>query len=203
MSIENLSDTITAKSDQLNADDLIHAPRTIKVTGVTRYTGDKGKKAFYLNYEGDTGRPFKPCLSMRRIILYGWGENGSQWIGRSMTLYCDPTVTYGGEERGGVRISAMSDIAKPFKVKIAKNKAQKQEYNIDVLQVAEKSPYPADAFNKNFDAWRDAVLNKKITTEQLINRCEAKGTLTDEQKQQIRDIPRNADVELNIEDEGE
>ena len=200
MSIENLSDTITAKSDQLNADDLIHAPRTITVTGVTRYS-ENGEKAFAINYEGDTGRPFKPCKTVRRIILHGWGENGAQWIGRSMTLYCDPSVKWAGKEVGGIRVSAMSDIAKPINVKLSATRGSKVAHTVDVLQVAQKPEYSADAFDKNFEAWKDAVLNKKITTEQLINRCEAKGTLTDEQKQQIRDIPRDADVELNI-DEG-
>ena len=200
MNITNLSDTIVAKSDQLNADDLIHAPRTITVTGVTRYS-EGGKKAFAINYEGDTGRPFKPCLSMRRVILHGWGENGAQWIGRSMTLYNDPTVIWAGEEVGGVRISAMSDIPKPIKVKIAKNKKQKQEYNIDVLKVADKPEYPANAFNDNFEAWKAAVLSGKLTTEQLINRCESKGKLTDKQKQQIRDIPRDADLDIPEGDE--
>lgn len=200
MNIENLSDTIVAKSDQLNADDLIHAPRTIVVTGVNRYS-ENGEKAFAINYEGDTGRPFKPCKTVRRIILHGWGENGAQWIGRSMTLYCDPSVKWAGKEVGGIRISAMSDIPKPINVKLSATRGVKTAHTVNVLQVAEKPDYPDDAFNNNFAAWSDAVLSLKLTTEQLINRCESKGRLSDEQKKRIRDIPKDADVDLEIEED--
>lgn len=200
MTITNLSDTIVAKSDQLNADDLIHAPRTITVTDVKRYT-ENGEKAFAIHYEGDTGRPFKPCKTVRRIILHGWGEDGSKWIGRSMTLYCDPTVKWAGKEVGGIRVSAMSDIPKPINVKLSATRGSKVAHTVDVLQVAEKPDYPQDAFNNNFEAWKGAVLGGKLTTEQLINRCESKGRLSEQQKQKIRDIPRDNDLEIPEGDE--
>ena len=62
----DLSQTIIPKSDQLNADDLIAGPRTIRITAVS--TGN-AEQPVVINYEGDNGRPYKPSKSMRRILV--------------------------------------------------------------------------------------------------------------------------------------
>ena len=99
----DISDTILAKSDQLNADDLISAPRRIKITGTTK--GD-AENPVIVNYEGDTGRPFKPCKTVRRILAAAWGVDSSAWEGQEALLFCDPTVVYAGKEVGGIRVKA-------------------------------------------------------------------------------------------------
>jgi hypothetical protein len=63
-------DTIVPKSDQLNSDDLIGGPRTIRLTKV-HLTGEEQPVA--LHYEGDDGKPYKPCKSMRRVLVQLWG----------------------------------------------------------------------------------------------------------------------------------
>jgi len=137
MSINDLSDTIIAKSDQLNADDLIGATKTIVVSGVKRYS-ENGSNAFSINYEGDCGRPFKPCKTMRKVILLAWGADGSKWIGRSMTLYNDPKVVYAGKEVGGVRISHISDITKNIVVMLTATRGKKKEHIIKTTEPQEK-----------------------------------------------------------------
>ena len=187
MSINDLSDTIEAKSDQLNADDLAGSTKTIKVTGVVRYS-DKGIPAFHIDYEGGAGRPFKPCKSVRRVIMFAWGKDGSQWIGRSMTLYCDPTVIYAGKEVGGIRVSHMSDIEKRISIKLTEKRGSKKEVFIDILEPTEKPTWPDDAFAKRLADAKTVILDGKQTNEQIITKMEVKATLTDDQKQQIRDI---------------
>ena len=147
MSINDLSDTIEAKSDQLNADDLAGSTKTIKVTNVVRYS-DKGIPAFYIDYEGGHGRPFKPCKSVRRVIMFAWGKDGSQWIGRSMTLYCDQTVIYAGKEVGGIRVSHMSDIPKRISIKLTEKRGSKKEVFIDILEPTQKPQLPDETFAK-------------------------------------------------------
>lgn len=104
----DLSQTITPKSDQLNADDLIAGPRTIKVTKATVNQGAEQPASIF--FEGDNGKPYKPGLSMRRVLVRAWGVNASAYVGRRMTLYRDDNVKFGGVAVGGIRISHMSDI---------------------------------------------------------------------------------------------
>jgi hypothetical protein len=56
-----LRDTITPKSDQLNADDMITGPITVTITGVRR--GDKDQPVV-IDIDGGY-QPYKPCKSMR------------------------------------------------------------------------------------------------------------------------------------------
>ena len=187
MNINDLSDTIEAKSDQLNADDLAGSTKTIKITDVVRYS-DKGIPAFHLDYEGGTGRPFKPCKSVRRVIMFAWGKDGSKWIGRSMTLYCDPTVIYAGKEVGGIRVSHMSDIEKRISIKLTEKRGTKKEVFIDILEPTDKPTWPDDAFAAKFESISGAILAGKVTNEQAITKLEQNAALTDEQKAQIRAV---------------
>ncbi len=55
----SLMNAIKPKSDQLNADDLLTGPRTITITEVVnRETPDQ---PVWIRYEGDGGKPYKPC----------------------------------------------------------------------------------------------------------------------------------------------
>ena len=92
--ISNLSDTIVPKSDQLNADQLLGGSMTITVTDVRR--GQSDDQPVIVHYQGDEGRPYKPCKTMRKVLIFAWGDDGHAWIGRSMTLYNDPEVKFGG-----------------------------------------------------------------------------------------------------------
>ena len=118
----DMSRFIEAKSDQLNADDLIGAPRTITITRVTGSDGDQPVSIFY---EGDNGKPFKPCKTIRRVLMGVWGRDGNGYVGKSMTLYRDNGVTFGGLQVGGIRISHMSDIDKETTVVVMKSKGKK------------------------------------------------------------------------------
>lgn len=118
----DMSRFIEAKSDQLNADDLIGAPRTITITRVTGNDGDQPVSIFY---EGDGGKPFKPCLTIRRVMMGVWGRYANEYVGKSMTIYRDDSVTFGGLQVGGIRISHMSGIDKETIVVVMKSKGKK------------------------------------------------------------------------------
>ena len=111
-----------AKSDQLNADDLIGVSKTITVTKVT---GKEGDQPISIYYEGDNGKPFKPCKTIRRVLLGVWGRYANEYVGRSMTIYRDDKVTFGGLEVGGIRISHMTNIDKETIVVVNKSKGKK------------------------------------------------------------------------------
>ena len=118
----DMSRFIEAKSDQLNADDLIGAPRTITVTRVTGNDGDQPVSIFY---QGDNGKPFKPCKTIRRVLMGVWGRYANEYVGKSMTIFRDDKVTFGGLETGGIRISHMSGIDKETTVVVMKSKGKK------------------------------------------------------------------------------
>lgn len=184
-SIENLRDTIAPKSDQLNADDLIGTSKTVTVTSVKR--GDSPEQPIAIHYDGDDGRPYKPCKSMRRVLINCWGDDGREWAGRSMTLYCDPEVKFGGVKVGGIRISHLSDIESDQVMSLTVTRSKRQPFKVAKLVPQEKPPYPAAAFAENLPKWAAAIQSGKMTPEQVIARAGERGTLTDEQRQQIRD----------------
>lgn len=105
----DMSHFIAPKSDQINSDDLIGGPLTITVTRVSANEGSP-EQPINIGFDNDDGKPFRPCKSMRRVMVHIWGADASKYVGRSMTLYRDPKVQFGGMQVGGIRISHMSHI---------------------------------------------------------------------------------------------
>jgi len=175
--ITNLRDTILAKSDQLNADDIVGGSISITVTAVKR--GDSAEQPVIIHYQGDNGRPYKPCKTMRRVLIAGWGENGAAWVGRSMTLFNEPSVKFGGVAVGGIRISHMTDIGNGLLLTPNASKGKKQSVSIKPMNIR---LMPAAPDNTAMDACLDAIARCGDLDEL---RAAAKGfpaTLTDEQK---------------------
>lgn len=122
---------VIPKSDQLNADDLIAGPRTIRIERVSG-TGNPDQPVS-VHFEGDGGKPYKPCKSMRRVMIAAWGADASQYVGRSMRLYRDPKVAFGGMEVGGIRISHMTHIERDLTLALTVTKAKRTPYRVQVL----------------------------------------------------------------------
>lgn len=124
----SLRDTIEPKSDQLNYDDLIGGPLTVKVVGLA--AGGAEQPVIVRISNAATGaemRPYKPCKSMRRVLVAAWGDKGKDWIGKSMTLYGDGTVKWAGVEIGGIRISHVSGIDAPMSIKLTTTRGKRSE----------------------------------------------------------------------------
>jgi hypothetical protein len=135
--MSDLSTTTEPKSDQLNADSMIGGKTlTIKVTKVTVTTGDQ---PCTINYEGDAGRPYKPGKSMRRVLVNAWERDTVNYVGRSMTLYCDEKVQFGGLAVGGIRISHMSHIDAPITMALTATRGSKKAFTVKPL-VAQAEP---------------------------------------------------------------
>lgn len=129
----DMSKTIEPKSDQLNYDDFISGPRNITITGV-KGSADP-QQPVSIGFEGDNNKPYKPCKSMRRVMVQAWGANALEYVGRSLTLFGDPGVLFGGQKVGGIRISHMSHIEKDFTVALTVSKARRAVYPVRVLIV--------------------------------------------------------------------
>lgn len=138
--VEDLRPTIVPKSDQLNAEQLLGGSMTVTVTNVT--VSDSGEQPVVVHYEGEGGRPFKPCKTMRKVLIHAWGADGRKWIGRSMTLYNDPSVKFGGDDVGGIRISHMTDIERDVKVSLTSTRGKKAKYEIKRLTINKAGRVP-------------------------------------------------------------
>lgn len=135
----DMSALIKPKSDQLNADDLIVGPLTIKITKVTLSGSPDQPVCLY--FEGDGGKPYKPGLSMRRVLVALWGVDGNQYVGRRMRLYRDPKVRFGGLDVGGIRISHLSHIKGKTTMALTETKAKRAPFTVEVL--GEEDAVPA------------------------------------------------------------
>ncbi len=158
--VSSLSDTIIPKSDQLNADQLLSGPMTITVTGVRR---GNDEQPVVINYEGDNGRPYKPCKSMRKVLIFAWGDDGREWVGRSMTLFNDPNVKYGGVKVGGIRISHMSHIQSDIALSLAVTRGKKEPTMIKKLAGApaaakQAKPEPSGPSDADVKASKRALM---------------------------------------------
>jgi len=128
--ISNLRDTIIPKGDQLNSEQLLNGPMTITVTGVARGSDDQ---PIIIHYKGENGRPYKPCKTMRKVLIFAWGEDGNQWVGRSMTLFNDLSVKWAGVAVGGIRISHMTHIDREISLQLTATRGKKEPFIIKML----------------------------------------------------------------------
>jgi hypothetical protein len=128
--VSNLRDTIIPKSDQLNSEQLLYGPLTITVTSVARGSDDQ---PIIVHYRNENGRPYKPCKSMRKVLIFAWGEDGNQWIGRSMTLFNDLSVKWAGVAVGGIRISHMTHIDREISLQLTATRGKKEPFIIKML----------------------------------------------------------------------
>ena len=132
----DLTQSILAKSDQLNADDLMSGPRTFTVVEVRR--GDDDQPVNIVLAEFPANRPFKPSKTVVRLLVHAWGKETDDWPETPrMTLYRDDKVKWAGQEIGGIRVSHLSHIDKRLKVALAESKGKKSLHVVD--------PLPADA----------------------------------------------------------
>ena len=126
----DLSSTVIAKSDQLNADDLVEQI-TITVTRVDKVSSKDQPVLIH-----SAGRqPFKPCLTMRRMLISAWGKYKDEWVGRSMVVFCDPEVMWAGKEHGGIRVSHVSHISEPVSKMLAVTRGRKKLFTLLPLVV--------------------------------------------------------------------
>ena len=137
--MSDLGQTIAPKSDQLNADDLIGGPRTIKITGAKVTGNSTDPQPASISFEDDSGKPYKPCKSMRRVMVQIWGGDTREYAGRKMTLYLDPKVKFGGQEVGGIRISHMTGINSKVTLALTVSKARRAMFTVQPL--ADDVPY--------------------------------------------------------------
>lgn len=130
------------KSDQLNADDLIGGPLTVTISRV-RASESTPDQPVEVHIEG-SDKPYKPCKSMRRVMIALWGKDATQYVGRSMTLYRDPEVQFGGMKVGGIRIGEMSHIEKDAQLVLTASKTKRAPFVVKKMKAQVSPPPPQE-----------------------------------------------------------
>lgn len=162
----NMLSTIVPKSTQMNADDLLGGPRTITVTKVL--IGAEAEQPVAIHFEGDNNKPYYACKSMRRVLVTVWGPDAAKYTGRSMTLYRDENVVFGGAKVGGIRISHMSDISEPITMALTATRAQRKPFTVKPLKVADTPKPDVDDFDHEaFVSTVEKVLSLATEAEEL------------------------------------
>lgn len=129
----DVTKAIEPKSDQLNADDLMTGPRTIKIRDVKVSPGKE--QPVWIYYEGDNNKPWKPSKSGSRCLAMCWGADASRWIGLSCTIYRDPDILWGGAKVGGIMPSHVEGISGPQTVMLTKTRTSRKPTVIKPLEV--------------------------------------------------------------------
>ena len=127
----DITKAIIAKSDQMNAIDLVGGPEIITVTEARE--GSAEQPVIIVTSEFGKGRPFKPSKTALRVLGVAWGKHTSVWIGRRIELYRDPSVRWAGEEVGGIRIKGLSDIDGPLTLNLLASKNKYAKFTVQQL----------------------------------------------------------------------
>ena len=132
----DITDTLAPTSDQLDAVDLLGGPRTFTIASVSKGNAEQPVNVHLSEFD----RVWRPGKSMRRVLAAAWGADASKWIGRRVTLYCDPAVTFGKDKVGGTRISHLSHIDKRLSVPLLVTRGKSATFTIDPLPDAPAAP---------------------------------------------------------------
>ncbi len=185
--ISDMSGATRPKSNQMNADDLALGPKRFSVTAVQHFPNDPAKQPIWITV-AEHPQPYKPCLSMRRILFAAWGTDGREWIGRRMMLFCDASVTFGKEVPGGIRISHLSNLSQAIAIPLTKARGRKEVYIVDPLpEDTPEEVYSAERFNANLPKWRELIRSGKWTAEGIIDKALERAPLTEEQTRIIEE----------------
>lgn len=112
---DELLKAIETKSDQLNADDFIAGPRVFEIAGVSANATGDGTQPWNVRLAGQS-RFYRPNKGFRRGLVKALGEDCASWVGKKIELYTDPSVTFGNEVTGGIKIGALSGIEDPVTI---------------------------------------------------------------------------------------
>lgn len=128
----DLTASIVPDSTQWNAEDFLSGERTFVITGVR---AGSSEQPVNIDLAG-SDRAYRPSKSMRRVLVAAWGPDADTYVGRSLTLYRDPEVTFGRDKTGGIKISALSHIDKRMTVALTVTRGKRAPHTVDPLPTA-------------------------------------------------------------------
>jgi len=133
----DMTASIIPKSDQINGDDLMTGPVTVTIDRVSAGSAEQPVDVFLVEFPK---RAFRPSKSMRRVLVAAYGPDTSAYTGKRMTLYREPSIRFGANEVGGIRISHLSGIDKSIKLALTVSRGKKEPFTVAPLSnIADKT----------------------------------------------------------------
>lgn len=146
----DLSTTTEPRSDQQNFDDYAAGPKVVTVSEVKAGSTEQPVEIHLVEFPG---RPYKPSKSMRRVLVAAWGKDSTVYAGRRMKLVGDPTVKFGGESVGGIKIAGLSHIDKPLSIALTVTRGKRAPHAVEPLAEAPATrPDPTTALIDHYQA---------------------------------------------------
>ena len=122
--------TIEKKTDQLNYEDFLGGvTRVVTIAGVKAGTKEQ---QYDIAIEGDK-RVWRPAVTVLKILVAAWGDDATEWVGRRAELYGDPTITFGRDVVGGIRVSRVSHITGPVSANLTETRGKRKKHTVDPL----------------------------------------------------------------------
>jgi len=178
---DDIGFALEAKSDQMNAIDIMGVEPVIKIREVKVLKGDQ---PVWVYFDGDNNRPWKPSKGMLRIIGGAWGRDSSVWVGRQAQLFCENSVTWGGKEVGGIQVRALSDIPlEGLNFLLTISRTKRIPFFVAFLKVEEKL-YPDEQFNELLPKMV-RKMQTGTTLQQIIATCQKTGVLSEDQLKKL------------------
>ena len=140
----NLTESIAKKTDQQNFENYARGPKTVTISAVKAGTAEQPIEIHLVEFPG---QPYKPSKSMRRVLVAAWGVESSAYSSRQMTLFGDPSVRFGPDVVGGIKISHLSHIDKPVTTDLTVSKGKRKNYTVKPLTAAVQ---PNDTSGRNW-----------------------------------------------------
>lgn len=183
----DISETLAPTSDQLDAVDLLSGPRTFTIERVSKGNAEQPVQIHLAEFP----RPWRPGKSMRRVLVAAWGPDASNYVGRSVTLYCDPEVRFGGDKVGGTRISHMTDLkdGKGLSVPLLISRGKSAMFTVQPLTAPTPSPPPSEPTSEQVAActdidqlkamWRVSSAERRTEIEARVTKIQAEASEQD------------------------
>lgn len=189
----DVTKAIEPKSDQQNADSLLSGPRTIKIRDIA-YNPTAESQPLWIYFEGDEGKPWKPCRTAARVLVSIWGPDAKKWIGLHCTIYNDPDVVFGGAKVGGIRVSHMEGLSSPRTLMLTKTRGKKGATVIKPLEVeaaASTESNPVLKSKVDRDALREEAAGAKLMGAE--QKREWWASKTDEERAVLKELAQESD----------
>lgn len=135
MNKEELVAAVQAKSDQIDADDLIGGI-TLDVTIKAVQRGPSAEQPLQLVLE-ETPKFYRPSKTYRRALIGCFGDEPANWVGKRLRLVRNPDTMFGGVKVGGIEVSHAS-ITEPVMLMLSAKRGKKTAVKIDVMPKAAK-----------------------------------------------------------------
>ena len=154
--------TAEPRSDQWNAEDFLSGPRDFTIAKVDHGTAEQ---KYDIHFVGEK-RVWRPPLTVLRLLMKAWGDDGTVWPGRRVRLFHDASITFGRDKVGGIRVSHLSHIDGPVTAMLTETRGKRKSHTVQPLPADAPTADPNAARIASLRAeWKDADPERKAAIE--------------------------------------